>query len=193
MPPSHACRRQIIEYLAPDLSLFRSRYALLFGGRLAQPQIVKHAMALFAEGCFERLIVSGGRTRGIAVPEAVEIGEKLVASGFPSSRLILECESTNTVENVILCRAAVGHDMPELLLIGRMHAKRRYLMTVRKQWPEVERLTCASLNYFGVPPEQWWRDPFLKGLVFAEVRNIPAYLSRGHVSEISVAGGRVVT
>jgi uncharacterized SAM-binding protein YcdF (DUF218 family) len=193
MQPSHSVRRDMIDYLCPALTTFPCEYALLFGSRHAQDELAAHVMTLFSAQQFERLIVSGGSTRGVERPEAMEIAEKLCSCGFPGERLILECRATNTAENVILSRQLLQGTGPDLLLVGKLYAKRRYLMTMRQHWPEVARFTCSTINYFDVSREEWWKHPDLRYRIFEEARKIPKYLAAGFISEVHITNGFVTT
>lgn len=144
-------------------------------------------MRLFAEGYFEAVVVSGGRTSGSSIPEAVEIAAALVQTGLPRGRILLEPLARNTGENVFFSRKLLP-SARNLLLLGKIYAKRRYAMTVRRQWPEIQELCCHGLNYFAVPRNRWWCDSGLRSRVIAECRKIPAYLDRGYLQEIEVRG-----
>jgi uncharacterized SAM-binding protein YcdF (DUF218 family) len=183
----------MIDYLCPELTTFPCEYALLFGSRHAQDELAVHVMTLFSARQFERLIVSGGSTRGVERPEAIEIAEKLCSYGFPGERLIFECRATNTGENVILSRQLIPCRQPNLLLVGKLYAKRRYLMTVRQHWPEIARFTCSTINYFNVSREEWWKHTDLRYRIFEEARKIPKYLASGFISEVQIANGFVTT
>ncbi|MEZ0170868.1 YdcF family protein [Microvirga sp. TS319] len=185
-------RQRIIDYIAPELELFRCEHALLFGSRHAQAPLVQHTKWLFDQGYFERLIISGGCTQGIARPEADQLAQRLVEAGVPAHVILTECRSRNTGENVMFSREMMGSAVRELLLIGKIYAKRRYAMTVRAQWPEVKRMTCSTINYFGVPRDRWWHEPELKRRVMAETRKIPSYLASGYIREVGIERGHLV-
>lgn len=184
-------RDQIIDYIAPQTTAFRCEHALLFGSRYGQPHLVAETVALFAGGYFERVVVCGGRTGDCDTPEAAQLAGQLVTAGMPPGRILTECASTHTGENVALARRMLGDDITELFLIGKIYAKRRCAMTVKAQWPSIRTVACRGVNHFGVPRTQWWRSPPLRARVLAEVRKIPRYLQLGYISEIAVRDGRV--
>jgi uncharacterized SAM-binding protein YcdF (DUF218 family) len=185
-------RQRIIDYIAPELELFKCEHALLFGSRHAQAPLVQHTKWLFDQGSFEKLIISGGCTHGLARSEAQDLADQIIGAGVPARVVLMECRSRNTGENVSFSREMMGSAVRELLLIGKIYAKRRYAMTVRAQWPEIERMTCSTVNYFGVPRDRWWQDPELKRRVMAEIRKVPSYLANGYVEEITVERGYIV-
>jgi hypothetical protein len=180
-----SARQRIIDYIAPETDPFRAEYGLLFGSRHAQADLVSMAAFLYRHRYFERLIVSGGPTHGIATPEAIEIADLLVDAGIPQCRIISETRAINTGENVEFSRE-LGLPVDELFLLGKIYGKRRYAMTIRAKWPEIKRVACVGINYFGVPRDHWWENPDLRGRVMSEMRKIPGYVERGFIGDIDV-------
>ena len=137
---------------------------------------------------FERLLVSGGATAGQATPEARVIAERLVELGIPEAILILECEATNTGQNVIFGRRKVAEtiglrEVDSVLVIGKVCAMRRYLMTLARHWPGLAVSACA-INYFGLPAERWHEHAEFRARVLAEFHKIPAYLEQDFLREL---------
>jgi len=186
-------RIQLIDYISPVTEIQPCKFALMFGSRHAQVDLSRLAIDLFRSGHFEILIIAGGRTHGARRSEAREIANCLVTQGLPHKRIILEERSSNTGENVRNARKLMKHaGISELLLIGKIYAKRRYAMTIKKQWPEITRISCATVDYFGVAREQWWKSPSLRLRIFSEARKIEAYLERGYLTEVDVIDRRFV-
>lgn len=186
-------RRRIIEYVAPSVFLFPARFAFVFGTRHGVPVFVTEILSLYHKGYFEKLIVSGGVTAPGTQPEAAMISEALVERGFPESAMILEDKAVNTGENVVFSREKVkDKNVKELLLIGKISSKRRYIMTVRRQWSEVQEICCHGVNYFSAPEAQWWKDREFRLRVISEYKKIPIYLEQGFISEVSIDNGVVL-
>jgi uncharacterized SAM-binding protein YcdF (DUF218 family) len=120
------------------------------------------------------------------ISEAREIAGKLAASGVPMECLMLEEKAGNTGENVIYSRALAGESVSELFVIGKVYAKRRYAMTIRAQWPEIRRLSCFDVNYFGVAKHDWRSHPEMHDRILCEAMKIPVYLARGYLKEVQV-------
>jgi uncharacterized SAM-binding protein YcdF (DUF218 family) len=179
-------RRRIIDYVAPKTDIFRCEYALLFGSRHAQADMVTAAKELFERKYFDKIVVCGGKTRDLETPEAIEIADRLLDAGVPATRIITECTSVNTGENVSFARAIIGDHVRELFLLGKIYAKRRYAMTIRARWPTIERVSCHGVNYFRVDRERWWQSQELRRYVLDEVRKIPRYIEQGYIKEIVV-------
>jgi uncharacterized SAM-binding protein YcdF (DUF218 family) len=189
---SYPNRDRIIDYIAPESVLFRCEYALLFGSRHAQEPLATEASQLFNRGFFEKLIVCGGATQSLEATEASQMSAKLVGVGIPASAILIEARSMNTGENVRFARELIGDDISEILLLGKLYAKRRYVMTMKAQWKSVYRIACHGINYFGVTRAEWWKSPELRSLVLAELRKIPRYLELGYIEEIEVVDGQFI-
>ena len=180
-------RIRLIDYISPETDIYGCKFALMFGSRHAQHDLIDAALALFCAGHYETLVIAGGMTQGYNISEGREIADRLVSSGLSCSSIVLEEESFNTGENIRNTRHMMNHlGVRELLLIGKIYAKRRYVMTIKKQWPEIKRVSCATVNYFGVDRTQWWKSPTLRSHVLEEKRKIKDYLQRGYLSEVEV-------
>jgi len=185
-------RQQIIDYVAPNVLLFPTKCALAFGTQHGLPKFGADILLLFQQGYFQTLIISGGFTTHSKASEASVLCDLLNARGIPKSAILIEEHAANTAENVIFTREKFKHlAVEELLLIGKISSKRRYLMTVRKQWPAIRKVCCHGVNYFSCPADQWWKDREFRTRVIAEYRKIPRYIEKGFISEISIVNGIV--
>lgn len=97
-------KRRIIEYVAPTISLFPTRFALGFGTMHGVCAFVTEMLSLYRQGYFEKVIVSGGVTAPGTPPEASVISEALFKQGFPEPAIVLEDKAVNTGENVVFSR-----------------------------------------------------------------------------------------
>lgn len=182
----------ISNYVMPALPLHPAKLGFLFGTRHGVEEFCRETHILWQRGMFERLLVSGGATAGQETPEALVIAERLVELGIPASILILECEALNTGDNVILGRRKVAQEMDlagidNVLVIGKVCAMRRYLMTLARHWPEVSVSACA-INYFGLPAERWHEHDEFRRRVLAEFHKIPQYLQQDFLRELEGHG-----
>jgi uncharacterized SAM-binding protein YcdF (DUF218 family) len=149
--------------------------------------LVQRAAELFSNGYYERIVVTGGLTYERARSEADELAEQLEAAGVAGDRIILETASSNTKKNIAFSRSLLqDRAIWALLLVGKIYAKRRYVMTVKRQWPEIERVFCDTINYFGVPREQWWQAAPLRERIISESHKIVVYLKSGDIEEVGV-------
>lgn len=178
----------ISRYVMPALPLHPAKLGFLFGTRHGVGEFCLETHALWQRGMFQKLLISGGATAGQARPEAEVIAERLIALGMPPAVLILECEATNTGQNVLLGRRKVLEtmepaDIDSILVIGKVCAMRRYLMTLARHWPGVAVYACP-INYFGLPAERWHEHDEFRARVLAEYRKIPHYLQQDFLCEL---------
>jgi uncharacterized SAM-binding protein YcdF (DUF218 family) len=180
--------RLIADYIMPSFPARPSDLGFLFGTRHGVPEFCEATYALWQAGMFKRLLVSGGQTGNLPVSEAEMIGERLVQLGMPASALILETAARNTGENVVFGRARVADVMEpdairSVLVIGKVCATRRYLMTLQRHWPGLV-LSVCPVNYFGVAAERWHEHEEFRARVLGEFDKIPDYLAAGFLEEI---------
>jgi outer membrane receptor protein involved in Fe transport len=180
--------QRIAEYMMPEFPARRSDLGFLFGTRHGVPEFCQMAYALWQQGMFKLLVVSGGQTGQLARAEAEIIGDELVKLGFPQSALILETAATNTGENVRFGRSKVAEVMDiaairSVVVIGKICSTRRYLMTLQRHWPGLCMSVCP-VNYFGVPAERWHEHDEFRARVISEFEKIPLYLQKGFLEEI---------
>jgi uncharacterized SAM-binding protein YcdF (DUF218 family) len=178
----------ISRYVMPALPLRPAKLGFLFGTRHGIDEFCLETHALWQRGMFEMLLISGGATAGQPRPEAEIIAERLIALGMPPSILILECEATNTGQNVLLGRRKVLETMDpagidSILVIGKVCAMRRYLMTLARHWPGIAVSACP-INYFGLPAERWHEHDEFRARVLAEYHKIPHYLQQDFLREL---------
>ena len=186
--PGHDLQR-IADYMMPAFPPRPSDLGFLFGTRHGVPEFCRAALALWEQGMFARLLVSGGRTGDLTRAEADIIAEELVGLGMPASALILETAATNTGENVRFGRSRVAQVMDvdtvrSVLVIGKVCSTRRYLMTLQRHWPGLAMSVCP-VNYFGVEADRWHEHEAFRARVLDEFDKIPRYLALGFLAEIA--------
>ena len=87
----------------------------------------------------------------------------IVQAGVPDNIVLIEPRATNTGENVIfslpIIDTHVGRkNIRSVIALGKVCTSVRYLMTLQRHWPEVEKMLFA-VNYFGHPIADWPRHP----------------------------------
>lgn len=176
------------DYMMPEVGEGKADLGFLFGSRHGVEEFCVAAHGLWQRRMFPRLLISGGATRGQQETEANVIARRLVQMGVPREALILETAAMNTGENVIfgrrLVEETIGIDkVGSLLVIGKVCAMRRYLMTLERHWPEPRRFACA-VNYFGVEKVRWHERDEFRARVLSEFEKIPVYLQKDFLREI---------
>lgn len=172
----------------PDVPLVPCDIALLFGTRHGVEQFCTDTHGLWRRGMFGKLLVSGGPTGDHPLSEAETIALRLQELGIPAADLALENFAMNTGQNVVLGRALLARTMDissikRVLVIGKICALRRYLMTMKRHWPQVH-LSAWGVNYFGVAAQDWHKSDEFRIRVLDEYAKIPRYLEQGLLREL---------
>lgn len=151
-----------------------------------EPQVAHHAAELWKKGKAPRIIISGkGRD---AIPEGFETeadfyNSLMLADGVPSSAMILEKESTNSLENVVMGMDAArkaGVEPKSVILCAMPPLLRRSCATFRKQFPEVAVYGSA----FPMPPE--WFTPRRINRFLGEIQRLNEYAKKGDIVEVKI-------
>lgn len=121
-------------------------------------------------------------------PQAHVIRDALVANGVPLSAIIMEDESTNTLENVTFGKKALderGVHPKSILFYSKAHHAGRCIRTLRKHFPDA-RLSCFTFDaaYEGVTvARNTWRDHLLsRERVYGEYLRIQKYSAKGDIA-----------
>jgi uncharacterized SAM-binding protein YcdF (DUF218 family) len=157
----------------------------VFGTRAKVTQRIDEAYRLWQEGYFRSAIVSGGVTPGSHLSECEIIKSGMVSRGIPPALILEEHRATNTGENVTfslpIIDATLGlANIKSVICLGSICTSRRYLMTLHRHWPEVEKMLIA-INYFNTPTESWHTDPHFRTRVLAEWDKIEPYKAKGYI------------
>lgn len=113
-------------------------------------RVAEHAADLYLQGFAPWLMFSGNvgalTKDQFTKPEAEFFADIAIAKGVPASVIILEPESTNTGENIMLSQrvlAARGLDPANIILVQKPYMERRAFATFRKRWPEKEMIVSS--------------------------------------------------
>lgn len=158
----------------------------IFGTRHGVAEFVAEAARLWRAGYYRHAIVSGGATAGDPEPEATAIKQRMVEAGVPDAIILTEDKATNTGENVIfslpiLARAIGLENMRSLIAIGKLCTSRRYLMTLERHWPAVEKM-LVPVDWLGTGRDGWHLHPYGRDRVLREYAKIEPYLSQGFIA-----------
>jgi len=110
--------------------------------------VAERVAELFRMGLTSRIVFAGGRGRltgALAGTEAGFFKGVAVQLGVPSGLILLEEESTNTLENIRSSAALLarhGITPGRVILVTQPVLQRRAWATARRQWPGVEFLNC---------------------------------------------------
>ncbi|MEK7197978.1 MAG: YdcF family protein [Patescibacteria group bacterium] len=177
----------IIEFLiesVPTKDLPQVDAIFVFGHY--EPQVAHHAAELWKKGKAPRIIISGkGRD---AIPKGFETEADFYASlvesdGVPKEALILEKESTNSLENVLLgmakCRNA-GVNPKSVILCAMPPLLQRSCATFRKQFPDITVYGSA----FSMPQE--WFTLHRINRLLGELERLDEYAKKGDIVKVEI-------
>jgi uncharacterized SAM-binding protein YcdF (DUF218 family) len=174
-------REHLIETrIAPADLLF------VFGTRHGVDEFVAEAARLWRARFYRHAIVSGGATLAEPEPEAAVIKRLMIDAGVPGDIILTEDTATNTGENVILSLPVLDQaiglaKIGSVIALGKLCTSRRYLMTLERHWPDVDKMLVA-VNWFGVPRDDWHRYQLSRARVLREYEKIAPYLARGFIA-----------
>lgn len=114
---------------------------LIFGTRHWTPADI--AAELYFDGFAPMIVTTGGAARHPrGRSEAVVHQQLLLAAGVPAEAILVESQSTNTVENVTLALPLMGKPRSVIAVVKWNH--RRALVTLAAHAPWIERIYAAD-------------------------------------------------
>jgi uncharacterized SAM-binding protein YcdF (DUF218 family) len=182
--------RHIIDAVHRDLlvrtELKPADLLFVFGTRHGVGPFLAVIEDLWRKGLFARALVTEGATAGEARTEAKVLADGMMAFGVPEAQIILEERATNTGENVVyslpLIESRIGlANVRSLIAVGKYFTSARYLMTLQRHWPSVEKM-LAPVHYHSHPPEDWHRLAESRAKVLREWRKLEVYTREGFIT-----------
>ncbi len=160
----------------------------VFGNKKIIDPLARRAAQLYHTGMAPYVLVSGGVKTESGQTEADALAAKLVALGVPQDRIVRDNLATDTLENVAFSRMTLKNTMPELdvrsvIAVGYAAAGRRFLMTLKQQWPEV--LAMASHVWPEKSLSATWRfSEKTKDQIRSQFDRLERYFGLGYIAEI---------
>lgn len=175
--------------LAPADAILALGYKDLREDAQVLPAVGERAAELYNKALAPAVIVSGGITATFfkGKTEAAVLKEILLSKGVPETAIIVEDKSTNTQENMVFSRkAAKGLSLKSLITVGHAIYGRRILMTLAKNWPEIENPMLSNAWYPGHNQKNWSDNPEYFALAIAQFERLDAYVAKGFIQEVNV-------
>jgi len=159
----------------------------VFGTREGLDEFVDAIAALWRDGFCRHILISGGPTWNNPDAEAFVLQRGIVGAGVPENVILLEPRATNTGENVIfslpIIETEIGlKNIRSVITLGKVCTSVRYLMTLQRHWPEVEKMLVA-VNYFGHPIEQWPQHAVTRARMLREWQKLEPYKQAGFIAD----------
>lgn len=184
---------EITHYLDATTSLpSHADLIFVFGTKLETPAHL--AAEQYHAGRAPYIVVTGGSNRYTGFNEAHAHRDILIAAGVPESGILIEDQSTNTLENVTFALPLIEQKMPlhaigSILAICKWMHSRRALMTLKRHLPPGIRYYAHTYEPEGITRQNWPHDARKDAAnVLKNWENIPKYLEKGHLEEITHAG-----
>lgn len=139
-------------------------------------------------------VLTGGINHVTGMRESREHYRLLLEHGIAADRLIIEDQSTNTLENVTLSLPLLRERSTRInsvLAICKWMHSRRVLMTLKRNWPPGIRYYAETYAPHGVTPTNWHSNP-AASTVTHNWDCIPRYLAAGHLAELTPDGDAYV-
>ncbi len=192
---SQAEAKRIAQYLDINVDPNHADLAFVFGTRLLEPAYI--VVNLFRCGAVNHITLTGGNNRSTGVNEAMAHWEILIKEGIPKERIIVENESTNTLENVVFALpridACIGlANLKAVVVVAKWYHCRRAMMTLKRHLPHGIRYFTKSYEPGDTTQLDWYLSEESAKRVLKEWHCIPMYLKQGHIAEIRKEGGAFV-
>lgn len=176
--------------LIEKTELARADLGLVFGSYAFCDELSVKAATLYHQGYFGKILVMGGPDNRQGCNEARYIKARMHNAGVPGTAILTEEKSTNTQENVELGRIVVDNEIGlenvhTVLGVGQLYAARRYMMTLKKHWPEVLAMH-ASVNGFDCTRENWPQHEAFRRHALSEWRKLSEYPKKGFIEDINL-------
>jgi hypothetical protein len=170
--------------------LYPADLAFVFGSVAFCDELVEKTYELYDKGYFPKIIACGGVINKQGTLESHYIRDRLNQKGIPKSDILVEDKSTNTQQNIENAKIIIDKDIglkniKSLIGIGQLYAARRYMMTMKRRWPEVFNMH-ASVNGFGKPRSKWFKDKDFSRFVLSEWNKLQEYPKKDFIREIDL-------
>ncbi len=170
---------------------------LVFVFGTSHPEPARVAADMVKRGIGRYVVLTGGNNRLTGLDEANAHLEIVLKSGVARECIIIESESTNTLENVVLAlpkikdRVDLGQ-VKSIAVVTKWYHCRRAMMTLKHHLPAGVRYFAVTYEPEGIGRSDWQRSERGSRRVWKEWGNIPKYVEAGDIEEIQKDGGAVV-
>src|SRR5438445_3722754 len=175
----------IWNYLRVDDALAPADSIVIFGGN--DIRVADWGATIFLSGLAPLVVCCGAYGKGTAdwtTPEAEAFREACETMGVPPDKILIECRSTNTGENIAFVRQLLqerGIVQADIVAVHKPYAGRRILATLQKQWPEVTPIVTSPPIGFRDYPTERISERHLISRMVGEVQRLQTYAVKWHV------------
>lgn len=178
---------KITEYIFLKSNPQEADLALVFGTR--HQEAIKKVYELYHAGLIPKILISGGENRVTGENEALEMNKKLIELGVNEDDIILEDQSSNSLENVLFSKKIIDEklgfkNIKKIIAIVKHYHSRRALMTLKKHFPKNIELIPATYEIYGFVFNNWLDSEVGRKKVLGEWSKIQEYLAKGDIEEL---------
>jgi len=151
------------------------------------PTNMDAAISLYERGLTSLIMISGHGPAPQAIPEAVQFRDYAIKRGIPEAAILLETESTNTLENFVFSAPIIAQhigwsNVQSIAIVSKPYHARRALMTARRHWPAHLHLVMQpSLQADDILASNWWQTESGQAYVMRELIAIGTYAQKGDI------------
>ncbi|MDO4483943.1 MAG: YdcF family protein [Clostridia bacterium] len=163
---------------------------IVLGSGKAMRNRVPTAVEAYKAGRAPKIMMCGGitsTTPGHTVSEADHMSLKAIDMGVPDADILVENTSTNTIENILCAMLVLQREMwlnkvKRVILVTASFHMRRSLHIARYFFPKhIEICPCPADH-----PQGWQEDEHMRGLVYAEAKNLIHYVQNGVMPDFDI-------
>jgi uncharacterized SAM-binding protein YcdF (DUF218 family) len=176
--------QKIWDYHHLDHKLEKSDLILALGSN--DLRVAEYAAELYLQGWAPLLVLSGNAgalTRDrFNKPEAEMFAEIALEKGVPRESILIEAESSNTGENVVLSRRLLeskGINPDSLILVQKPYMERRTYATFMKLWPGKRGIVASPPIPFPEYPTAELPKELVINIMVGDLQRIRVYPGRG--------------
>ena len=147
----------------------------------SRKELAERACELLKRDFAPYVIVSGAGNKKLEVTEADYLANILVEMGCDPSRIIKECEATNTYENATLSFSKCleyGIDPRKIIIVCKNYHSRRVQLTFQNVFMDSEISISPVCDSTGITSENWYQTEEKRKIVFGEVEKIGKHMGR---------------
>ena len=176
--------QQLWDYHHMNHQLKKSDCILALGSH--DLRVADRAAELYLEGWAPLIVMSGGLgnlTQDMwTVPEADQFAAIAIQKGVPSDAILVENQSTNTGENILLTQLLLkkkGLEPHSFIVVQKPYMERRSYATFKKHWPDKKLIvTSPQLSFEKYPNEEIPMEKVINIMV-GDLERIKFYPEKG--------------
>lgn len=141
---------------------------------------------LFFKGYAPIILVSGGvgyfKPKSWDKTEAEMFSDRMLKSGVPQEKILLETNSTNTGENVIYSKKLIETEkikVNSVILVQKPYMERRAYATFKKLWPEVKVMVTSPQVDFEKYVDSELNQESVINIMVGDLQRIKEYPKKG--------------